>query len=286
MDKPFVDVGDPAWQQAVKLASEGPLFTYMCRVDFTDGLCRLTLYDRVGETFGAPILHLQGKAVVNSTGSLRGQVYCTAPPHAWAGLEVDFRLSPSGNYSAALVIKPAAPAASVMSFGQLGGEGLGQQTVQDRARFSDAAPFLICTLPESQVVNLNAGSFANGAVLNIWEREYADAQHWHLRESAPQSGEFLIINVLSGKAITVENMSSQAGAALVQWEVNSKSNQLWTIEHARLDVTDSRVVFASAFNPELVMDLRGAQTDNGTAIVQWPRNSQFNQSWLIHTIRP
>ena len=286
MDRPFVDIGEPAWQEAVKLAGDGPLFDYMCRVDFADGLCRIKLYDRVGDTFGAPILHLEGKADVNSTGSLRGPVYCTAPPHAWAGREVDFRLSPVGSYSATLAIKPAQPGSSVMSFGQLGGEGLGQQAVQDRARFSDAAPFLICTLPESQVVNLNAGSFANGAVLNIWEREYADAQHWHLRESAPQSGEFLIINALSGKAITVENMSPQPGAALVQWEVNSKSNQLWTIEHAHLDATDGRVVFASVAHPELVMDLRGAQTDNGTAIVQWSRNGQFNQAWLIHTIRP
>jgi len=286
MKRPFVDIGEAAWQEAVTLAGDEPLFDYMCRVDFSDGLCRIQFYDRVGDTFGAPILHLEGKAGASSGGSLLGRVYCTAPPHAWAGREVDFRLSPAGSYGAALAIKPATPVSSVISFGQLSGSGLGQQAVQDRASFSDAAPFLICTLPESQVVNVNAGSFANGAVLNIWEREYSDAQHWHLRESAPQSGEFLIINALSGKAITVENMSSQPGAALVQWELNSKPNQLWRIEHAHLDGTDGRVAFAPVSHPELVMDLRGARTDNGTALVQWSRNGQFNQAWLIHTIRP
>jgi hypothetical protein len=33
------------------------------------------------------------------------------------------------------------------------------------------------------------------------------------------------------------------------------------------------------------MDLRGAVAEDGTVIQQWKRNGQFNQAWLLRTVR-
>jgi hypothetical protein len=272
-----------ALQSLEQANSNEVLFDYMCRAEITGGRCTVMIFDRVGDGFGARIISFQADVDPQIEVYLRGALRCTALPNAWSGRRVSFSFRPLGRSEVMLTLKGATPADALLGFGALGGTGLGDQVLLGESQFGEAAPFEIATSPDNQVVNLNAGSIANGAWLEIWNRSYTPAQHWQLEESAASTGYFLLKNVLSGKAITVQDMSPEPGAALVQWEINGKDNQLWSIEHAPQELT--RVVFASRAHPELVMDLRGAVAEDGTVIQQWKRNGQFNQAWLLRTVR-
>lgn len=272
----------PAAWLAEADAASAALFDFMCRADLGDGQCGVKLFDPAADDNGARIVSFEAALDPTVQLRLRGPLRCAAPPHAWSEREVRFEFVAVDRDTVLMRLTDAASA--LLAFGAFPGTGLGQRRLQVAGRFGVAAPFEIATSPDSHVMDLDAGSVDNGARIQIWDRRYTENQHWRLQESSSAPGYFLLISALSRKAITVADMSPTPGAPLVQWDVNGKDNQLWSIEHAPLE--DGRLVFASRANPGLVMDLRGAAVENGAVIEQWTRNGQFNQAWLLRTVRP
>jgi hypothetical protein len=87
---------------------------------------------------------------------------------------------------------------------------------------------------------------------------------------------YQLIAAHSGKAIDIEQASTQAGAAVIQWAPNGGQNQ-----HFQFIPTGDGYYQIAARHSNLLLDLFESNPNNGATIVQWTTNGGTNQQWQV-----
>lgn len=91
---------------------------------------------------------------------------------------------------------------------------------------------------------------------------------------------YILVSGRSGKALTVENYSSENGAKLVQMPVNNYESQIWT-----LDVDDDGYYqIVNRFSGK-ALDVPWSSTKEGVAIEQFNKGNADNQKWKITDVK-
>ncbi|EAU88947.1 hypothetical protein CC1G_10075 [Coprinopsis cinerea okayama7 len=83
------------------------------------------------------------------------------------------------------------------------------------------------------------------------------------------------------KVLDAEGAKTDQGTRVLDWDekrpLNEKLNQLWIVEK----VGDASTYIIRNVNSNLVLDLSGSGTANGTPIITWPQHGGANQQWRV-----
>ena len=133
--------------------------------------------------------------------------------------------------------------------------------------------YTIKNVNSGQLMDVNAGSTADGASVIEWPSHGGANQQWNI---VPVSGQlYRIVNRNSGKALDINASSHWKGTALQQYTYGGGSNQLWYFEP-----TSGGYVIRN-FESRQILEVSGGSTANGAAIAQWMPLNQSNQAWTI-----
>ncbi|WP_369231004.1 RICIN domain-containing protein [Streptomyces sp. R21] len=133
--------------------------------------------------------------------------------------------------------------------------------------------YTIKNVNSGQLMDVNAGSTADGASVIQWPSHGGANQQWNI---VPVSGQlYRIVNRNSGKALDINASSHRRGTALQQYTYGGGSNQLWYFEP-----TSGGYVIRN-FESRQILEVNGGSTANGATVAQWMPLNQSNQAWTI-----
>ncbi|MCX5056426.1 RICIN domain-containing protein [Streptomyces sp. NBC_00452] len=133
--------------------------------------------------------------------------------------------------------------------------------------------YTIKNVNSGQLMDVNAGSTADGARVIQWPNNGGANQQWNI---VPVSGQlYKIVNRNSGKALDINASSHSRGTALQQYGYGGGNNQLWYFEP-----TSGGYVIRN-FESRQILEVSGGSTANGAAIAQYMPLNQSNQAWTI-----
>jgi alpha-galactosidase len=110
-------------------------------------------------------------------------------------------------------------------------------------------------------LDVNNGGTANGTQMLIWDC------HTGANQQITQNGQALQI---LGKCLDAPP-SAVAGTRMQIWDCNGSTNQQWTF--------NSNGTVSSVRFPALCLDVNGAATANGSAVITWTCHGAANQRW-------
>lgn len=146
--------------------------------------------------------------------------------------------------------------------------GLSSQSVGSPQLFtlnssSDVVPngtyFIRMAKNSGFVLDVDSGSKANGANVQVYSNNDSTAQKWDLTRNA--DGTYTICSAVSGKALDVANGSAVSGANVQQYEKNGSKAQKWYVSYR-----DGGFVITSALNSKLVLNVDSGRTENGANV--------------------
>ena len=146
--------------------------------------------------------------------------------------------------------------------------GLSSQSVGSPQLFtlnssSDVVPngtyFIRMAKNSSFVLDVDSGSRANGANVQVYSNNDSTAQKWDLTRNT--DGTYTICSAVSGKALDVANGSAVSGANVQQYEKNGSKAQKWYISYR-----DGGFVISSALNSSFVLNVDSGRTENGANV--------------------
>lgn len=130
----------------------------------------------------------------------------------------------------------------------------------DKAEVLDSGTYTIRLLgASSQVIDISAGSSANGANIQTYASNGTSAQIWDVWKRTDDT--YLIKNAANGKALDVRNAQAASGANVQLWQKQNNAAQAWRITFER--GVGYRI--ASALNSSLVLTSTG--TSSGSNIM-------------------
>ena len=125
-----------------------------------------------------------------------------------------------------------------------------------------------------QVVDVDNGSHANSANVQLFATNGSNAQRWSISED--DEGYLTITNLESGKVIDVANGSKDNGTNIQQFEANNSYAQKWIAVK-----TGDSFVFYSALAENKVMDLWNGGVANGTNVNLFESNGTQAQKYKL-----
>lgn len=130
----------------------------------------------------------------------------------------------------------------------------------------------------SQVLDVSAGSTANGANVQLYAANRTDAQVWNVTHDS--DGYVTFTNAKSGKVLDVSGASVKAGANVQQYASNRSYAQKWV-------AVKSGSVFklVSGLSPDIVLDVSAGSTANGANVQTWKSNNSGAQRWIFATTK-
>ena len=130
----------------------------------------------------------------------------------------------------------------------------------DKAEVLDSGTYTIRLLgASSQVIDISAGSSANGANIQTYASNGTSAQIWDVWKRTDDT--YLIKNAANGKALDVRNAQAASGTNVQLWQKQNNAAQAWRITFER--GVGYRI--ASALNNSLVLTSTG--TSSGSNIM-------------------
>ncbi len=138
-----------------------------------------------------------------------------------------------------------------------------------------AGTYEIQSVSSGQVLDVSAGSTANGATVVQWSYGGASNQLWNFIPTS--NGYYQIRNAYSGLDLNVSGASKTNGAKIVQWQFGSQSNDQWR----PVRQIDGSYVFYNR-NSGLLLDNPGGTTQ-GVQFDQSGANSASNQRFRLIT---
>lgn len=160
------------------------------------------------------------------------------------------------------------------------GESVLPQLRQDLAGLVGVGPKVKLVSARSNLVMDVAGaSLAPGAAVMQWFPNGGPNQRWRFD---PLGGDvYKIVSDGSGLVLDVAGASTVAGARLMQWPWNGGGNQQWRVMPMSSVATggDPGLVQITSVGSGQAVDVAGASTAAGAALIQWPWNGGSNQQW-------
>jgi hypothetical protein len=120
-------------------------------------------------------------------------------------------------------------------------------------------------------------STANGTVLDIYTCIGSTNEQWYIE--APSDGTlnwYWLVNVKSGKCMTVQGAVSDTNKPIIQYTCTTGSNEEWSIVR-NIDSEADMI----ARNSGKCATVKGDLRVNNTPLLQYPCNDGGNQTWLF-----
>ena len=127
------------------------------------------------------------------------------------------------------------------------------------------------------VLDIDGASEADGANLQLWEKNETPAQSFKVKHIG--NGYYQIINTNSGKALDAEGGGTEEGTNVWQYEVNNTDAQIWKITSA-----GNGYYHIVCKKSGLYLDLNNANVDYGENIKLWGNNGEDAQKWMFTKI--
>jgi arabinan endo-1,5-alpha-L-arabinosidase len=134
----------------------------------------------------------------------------------------------------------------------------------------------ITSRSSGQVLDIGAGSTADGAEAIQWPDYNGNSQQWLFQDVG--DGYFTVVNRNSNKCLDVTNGSTADGAAVIQWTCGPGWNQQWRVVPMGSDFQ------LRARHSDKCLNVPGFSTTNGTALVQWTCGGGTNEQWALSTV--
>lgn len=141
---------------------------------------------------------------------------------------------------------------------------------------ADGAYVIRSALNEKMVLDVNAGSTANGANIQVYEYNGSNAQKFLITNDA--KGYVTIKNIGSGKFVSVDGKGWN-GNNVMQSAQSNGWNQKWIIVK-----TNNTYQIVSALNDSFVLDVTAALAMNGTNIQIYESNGTKAQQFLFGSL--
>lgn len=130
--------------------------------------------------------------------------------------------------------------------------------------------FLVSALRNTQVIDVEGGTKANGGNVIVWHVNGGKNEQWALEVGS--DGYAVIRSLLSNKVLDISGGVAKKGANVLQWTYKGSKNQKWVVSKQ-----GKHYVVASALNSKLVLDLEGGTAVDGTNVGIWKRTNGKNQ---------
>ena len=127
----------------------------------------------------------------------------------------------------------------------------------------------------SMMLDVSAGSSANGANVQLYQSNGTNAQRWRVTHDS--KGYVTLTNVGSGKVLDVNGASTADGANVQQYA----SNGTWAQKWIAVKNADGSYTFYSGLHDRKVLDVYGGMTSNGANVQLYAGNGTKAQRWTI-----
>lgn len=138
---------------------------------------------------------------------------------------------------------------------------------------------LVFSLNSEKVLDVRAGSTANGTPIIQWTPHNGANQKFRRIPVQGKTGVFFLVNVMTSKCVDVNGGSTANGTRIIQWQCHGGLNQQWKINTPQDGLGDQIV----SLNSNKCMDVNGGSTANGASIIQWQCHGGLNQRWRFVT---
>lgn len=133
-------------------------------------------------------------------------------------------------------------------------------------------------LGNSLVLDLAAGSSANGTNIQIYKNNGSGAQKWQIVSDG--KGSYIVKNAATGKALDVEAGSTKNGANVQSYASNGSCAQKW---HIVLNDDKTYSIYSECSGRAL--DVSGGSTSNGANVQIYRPNGSNAQRWNLHPVK-
>ena len=144
-----------------------------------------------------------------------------------------------------------------------------------------ARSYTVAGASSGKMVDVTGGSAAEGAAVIQWTANGGTNQRWTFHPTG--DGYHTITNVRSGKLLDVAGGSTADSAAVVQTtgvSGNGTASQQWQLRPVAGSTTSFTVVNR---NSGKLLDVTGASTTDGAALIQYADRGSANQRWVFRS---
>jgi GH43 family beta-xylosidase len=125
-----------------------------------------------------------------------------------------------------------------------------------------------------KALDVDGGSTANGANVQLWEDNSTTAQEWRITSLG--DGAYTLVNTISGKALDVAGGGTADGTNVQIWEdFDGSPAQRWAI------IWDGNGYKLVNPNSGKALDIAGGGKADGTNVQIWQDNNNAAQEWLL-----
>ncbi|WP_051353782.1 RICIN domain-containing protein [Atopobium fossor] len=134
--------------------------------------------------------------------------------------------------------------------------------------------YIRSAIDSDKVLDVSGGSAANGANVQLWDKNNTAAQRWKLIRSGQY---YMLINEGSNKALDIYAGRVFNEANVQQYQTNYTNAQKWILRR----MTDGSFAIVSVQDPRYALDLYAGKTANGTNIQMFMYAGGSNQRWWL-----
>lgn len=127
-------------------------------------------------------------------------------------------------------------------------------------------------------LDVSAGSMDDGAAIQQWSEDWLPPQNWYFESAG--NGYYKIISAQSGKALTVQNDSDQAGASVIQQDWSGSDGQMWAVEES----SDNGYYRIRNKSGGKCLDVAEGKTETGARVQVWNDNGLDPQKWQLEVV--
>lgn len=128
-------------------------------------------------------------------------------------------------------------------------------------------------MSSSRVFDILNGSYADGAIVQLWNSNMSGAQRFEVAVGA--DGYAVIKNVQSGKVLDVAGGAAKSGTSVWQYSYNGSKAQKWRV----IDNNDGTYSLESALSDNLVLDVYAAADSDGSQMQVYTANKSKAQKF-------
>ncbi len=149
---------------------------------------------------------------------------------------------------------------------------------QVKSTVSDGVYIIGSTVDTTKLIDVDGGSFDNGANVQLYTANNSIAQKWSVAYD-DSNGYYVVSAAVSGDVIDIPGANTSEGTGLWQYAKNGTAAQLWSIRSN----SDGTVTFVSALTG-LVIDTPSANASDGQRLQMWDPNDSAAQHWSLTAV--
>ena len=145
----------------------------------------------------------------------------------------------------------------------------------------DGTCYFVPVAAQDNALDVAGGSAKNGTNVQSYQKNGTAAQKFIAKKvnyTSPVSGEYVIVNTKSGRALDVKNGSRKMEANVQLYDQNSTLAQKFIVH----DLGNGFVTIENA-NSRHYLDVTGGSSANAANVQQYRNNGTMAQRWIIHT---